>query len=110
MIDRLFVYGTLAPGKPNDYLLKSILGTWVSATVFGILRDEGWGAELGYPGIELCEHGDIVKGQLLISKHLSSHWERLDNFEGEAYQRVKTKTITTEGETVDAYIYQLRKQ
>ncbi len=50
-MEHLFVYGTLAPGRPNEHILADVPGTWQSAIVFGTLIDEGWGAELGYPGI-----------------------------------------------------------
>ena len=51
MTDRLFVYGTLAPGRPNAHVLADVPGTWESATVRGTLVQDGWGAAAGYPGI-----------------------------------------------------------
>jgi gamma-glutamylcyclotransferase (GGCT)/AIG2-like uncharacterized protein YtfP len=42
MIERLFVYGTLAPGRPNEHVLSEIGGTWEAAIVTGTLRQEGW--------------------------------------------------------------------
>ena len=33
MIERLFVYGTLAPGQPNEHVLREIGVTWEAATV-----------------------------------------------------------------------------
>jgi hypothetical protein len=50
---RLAVYGTLAPGRPNHHQLNSLSGRWIKGTVRGQLLQEGWGAELGYPGIVL---------------------------------------------------------
>jgi gamma-glutamylcyclotransferase (GGCT)/AIG2-like uncharacterized protein YtfP len=40
--------------------------------------------------------------------NLSSHWAALDEFEGEAYERVLTKVKLKDGSTVDAYICTLR--
>ena len=37
MIQRLFVYGTLAPGRPNEHLLNEIGGSWEEANSPGIL-------------------------------------------------------------------------
>ena len=41
MIEKLFVYGTLAPNRPNEHILKQIGGSWQDAIVMGILREEG---------------------------------------------------------------------
>lgn len=35
MEERLFVYGTLAPGKPNEHVLAGLTGDWVAASVKG---------------------------------------------------------------------------
>ena len=106
MIERLFVYGTLGPGQPNEHLLTSIGGSWEPAAVTGTLRR--WGAALGYPGIELDERGDRVEGFIFSSDNLSSHWSALDDFEGEAYERVLTKVKRKDVDTVEAYVYALR--
>ena len=108
MTDRLFVYGTLAPGRPNEHMLADVPGTWESATVRGTLVPEGWGADVGYPGIVLSEEGDEVQGLVFSSADLSDHWERLDEFEGEAYVRVLVSVRLASGATVDAYIYAIR--
>ena len=108
MTDRLFVYGTLAPGRPNEHMLADVPGTWESATVRGTLFPEGWGADVGYPGIVLSEEGDEVQGLVFSSADLSDHWERLDEFEGEAYVRVLASVKLASGATVDAYIYAIR--
>ncbi|GMM83898.1 hypothetical protein [Pseudoalteromonas sp. MTN2-4] len=50
-MERLFVYGTLAPGKPNEHILQEVEGEWLPATVKGELHQTGWGAELGFPAI-----------------------------------------------------------
>ncbi len=108
MIERLFVYGTLGPGRPNEHVLDAIGGSWETATVTGTLRHEGWGAELGYPGIDLDEHSEEVEGFLFTSENLSDHWATLDEFEGEAYKRVLAKVKFGDGSIVDAHIYTLR--
>ncbi len=108
MIKRLFVYGTLGPGRPNEHVLTAIGGSWKTATVTGTLRNEGWGAEQGYPGIDLDENGREVEGFLFVSESLPDHWAALDEFEGEAYKRVLAKVQLKDGSIVDAYIYTLR--
>lgn len=109
MIERLFVYGTLAPGKPNAHVLADVRGTWQPASVTGRLLPEGWGAALGYPGIVLDDDGDAVRGLVFSSDELAAHWARLDAFEGEGYERVLTVARLDGGATVDAYIYRLRE-
>jgi gamma-glutamylcyclotransferase (GGCT)/AIG2-like uncharacterized protein YtfP len=108
MVERLFVYGTLGPGRPNEHVLSAIGGSWEAATVRGMLRPEGWGAAVGYPGIDLDEEGGEVEGFLFSSENLPGHWAALDEFEGEAYERVLTEVKLEDGSTGDAYIYTLR--
>jgi gamma-glutamylcyclotransferase (GGCT)/AIG2-like uncharacterized protein YtfP len=108
MAEKLFAYGTLGPGRPNEHVLKAVGGVWESATVGGKLRQEGWGTEMGYPGIDLDENGEEIEGFLFTSENLSSHWKALDDFEGEDYERVVAQAKLKDGSMVDAYIYILR--
>jgi gamma-glutamylcyclotransferase (GGCT)/AIG2-like uncharacterized protein YtfP len=62
VIHRLFVYGTLAPGRPNEQVLADFGGTWEPAYVIGTLWEDGWGAALGYPGIVIDERGTGTLG------------------------------------------------
>jgi gamma-glutamylcyclotransferase (GGCT)/AIG2-like uncharacterized protein YtfP len=64
---RLFVHGTLAPGRPNAHELADVPGDWAPAIVTGTLVQQGWGAALGYPGIVLNNGQDLVEGFLFTS-------------------------------------------
>lgn len=108
MIERLFVYGTLAPGRPNEHVLTAIGGSWEAASVTGSLREKGWGAAMGFPGIRLDEHGDEVQGFLFSSEKLSDHWPKLDAFEGKSYERVLTVVKLRDNSSVNAHIYTLK--
>jgi len=110
MVQRLFVYGTLAPGRPNAHILSSIDGFWENASVSGSLHAVGWGASLGYPGIIPSETGGDVEGFLFSSNSLSDHWSRLDEFEGEAYERVLVTANLEDGGSVETYVYALREK
>ena len=110
MMERLFVYGSLGPGRPNEHVLAAIGGSWEEATVTGTRRNEGWGAAMGYPGIQLRDDGDEVAGFLFSSEKLSEHWAALDEFEGPSYERVLTTVRLKDRTTVDAYIYALRSR
>lgn len=108
MIKRLFVYGTLAPGRPNEHVLATIAGRWQPATVKGNLFEKGWGAVVGYPAIVLNDDGPVVHGLLFSAEELDNHWARLDAFEGEGYTRVVTTAMLEDGTSVKAYIYELK--
>jgi gamma-glutamylcyclotransferase (GGCT)/AIG2-like uncharacterized protein YtfP len=105
---RLFVYGTLAPGRPNEHVLADLDGTWEPASVSGTLWEHGWGAALGYPGIVIDEQGtDQIDGLVFTSEALDQHWDRLDEFEGAGYRRVVTRATLATGGVVDVYVYVL---
>jgi len=106
--ESLFVYGTLGPGRPNEHILNDIGGTWATGSVKGNLKDKGWGAKMGFPGLELDESGKEIEGFIFTSKNLAEHWPNLDRFEGEAYLRVISSIKLTDGRIVEANIYTLR--
>jgi gamma-glutamylcyclotransferase (GGCT)/AIG2-like uncharacterized protein YtfP len=107
MTDRLFVYGTLAPGRPNAHVLADVPGHWTPATVRGRLVQAGWGAAAGYPGIVPSADGDDVPGFVFSSAALPAHWERLDAFEGPGYVRVRVPARLAGGASVEAFVYAL---
>lgn len=110
MPNRLFVYGTLGPGRRNEEVVSRIGGEWIPASVRGRLVLEGWAAEEGYPGMVLDGDGDPVPGHVFVSDALADHWQRLDACEGEEFQRVATTARLEDGTTVDAFVYVLRAQ
>ena len=105
----LFVYGTLAPGRPNEHVLADVPGLWQPARVNGTLLPRGWGAALGYPAIRLDDSADAVEGLLFTSDELDDHWDRLDDFEGDGYERVATQVRLLGGSHADAFIYVVRE-
>ncbi|MEM6513938.1 MAG: gamma-glutamylcyclotransferase [Pseudomonadota bacterium] len=105
---RLFVYGTLQPGGPNEHVLAHVNGTWQRASVVGRLAEAGWGAKLGYPALILDNGAMRVDGYLLSSDELVNEWSTLDDFEGGEYRRVVTTATLDDGEQVDAFVYTLR--
>lgn len=115
MIERLFVYGTLAPGRPNEHVLADVPGVWEPATVRGELVQQGWGSAAGYPGIVLDDSGPEVHGFVFGSEELNRRWKRLDDFEGDEYRRVLAPVRLSggegggAGETVQANVYALRR-
>jgi gamma-glutamylcyclotransferase (GGCT)/AIG2-like uncharacterized protein YtfP len=108
MSERLFVYGSLAPGRPNDHVLRDVPGTWEEAAVRGRLVEHGWGVALGFPALELSDEGDRVAGLVFTSGSLAELWHRLDEFEGEGYQRVIAPVCLPDGAHVSAHVYVAR--
>lgn len=109
-MEKLFIYGTLAPGRPNEHKLSDIKGVWEEATVRGKLFQEGWGAQMGYPGIILDETAENIKGFLFSSNELNKKWDLLDSFEGDEYQRTLTQVQLNDGSIQEAYIYELNQK
>ena len=72
---RIRHYGT------KQHILKDLVGTWEYSTVKGRLYQEGWGAQMGYPGVILDNEGQTIQGSIFSSPELSKKWEFLDDFE-----------------------------
>ena len=107
-MERLFVYGTLAPGRPNEHVMQKIPGEWLPARVKGKLIKAGWGfAQSGFPAMVPSEDGQDIEGYVFRSARLAEHWATLDEFEGADYVRVLTKATLANGEVVEAYVYAL---
>lgn len=108
MIERLFVYGTLGPGRPNEAVLLKIGGAWAPACLRGNLVQAGWGADMGFPGLVIAEDGEEIHGHVFISENLAEQWGALDEFEGREYRRVLTRVTLADGQQASAYVYALR--
>ena len=108
VMERLFTYGSLQPGGPNEHVLAAIEGEWQPAIIKGNLVEKGWGASMGYPGLVMDDNGNDVHGHLLSSSNLSAKWADLDEFEGEEYERIVTSVTLLSGEQTQAYVYILR--
>ena len=109
---RLAVYGSLAPGKENHYLLEKYLGTWSRGRVRGELVNAGWGAAGCYPGLVPREDGPWVDVQFFESAALTEEWSELDAFEGSEYRRVLV-SVHSDGADArvlySAYLYALAR-
>ncbi len=107
-MERLFIYGSLQPGGPNEHVLADLEGNWEPATLHGRLVNAGWGASIGFPGLVLDDEGNEIRGHVLSSTQLDSMWARLDEFEGDEYERVTAIVTLESGERVEASVYALR--
>ena len=93
------------PATAED--LAMLEGIWISGTVRGHLTEGGWGSALGFPAVIPDEQGDMVAGWVFSSDDLVSHWARLDEFEGEAYQRIEVTATLDNGTKIQTFVYAL---
>jgi gamma-glutamylcyclotransferase (GGCT)/AIG2-like uncharacterized protein YtfP len=106
-LKHLIVYGSLAPGKSNHFIVENIKGIWRKAIVRGKLYEAGWGAGIGYPGFShvTAELQKTIEAHIFSSEELVDHWSRIDEFEGEDYRRLLAKYQLLTGEIGVGYIY-----
>ena len=62
---------------------------------------------LGFPAVIPDEQGDMVAGWVFSSDDLVDHWMRLDEFEGEAYQRIEVTATLDNGAKIQTFVYAL---
>jgi gamma-glutamylcyclotransferase (GGCT)/AIG2-like uncharacterized protein YtfP len=106
---RLAVYGSLAPGKKNHNVIAGMAGSWRNAVLRGSLQNEGWGAGEGFPGFLWDGTNTPVAAQVFSSADLPHYWLRLDEFEGEEYQRILAPAEIESGEIEICNLYALAK-
>jgi gamma-glutamylcyclotransferase (GGCT)/AIG2-like uncharacterized protein YtfP len=100
----LAVYGTLAPGEPNHWIVSRLRGEWIDGTVNGYVFEIGWGPAEGYLGF-VPDDKARVEVKVLVSDDLDRHWHEIDDFEGPGYERVTTTVDLADGTQRFANIY-----
>lgn len=106
---RLFVYGTLAPGQANAHILERVEGNWRRAQVRARLYPPGTPPIIDYPVIIADESADWIDGWLLESSELAALWPSLDRFETEAYRRERVAVRCGDDELLEATTYTLNQ-
>jgi hypothetical protein len=81
--EKLAAYGTLRPGEPNASVMGGVPGEWLDCT----LKGERVVSISGLAEFQWDLRGVEIPAKLLTSASLPHHWDRLDAFEGSAYQR-----------------------
>ena len=107
--NRLAVYGSLAPGQANHWVLEALRGTWSRGIVRGKLHQHGWGSAQGYPAMTYDENGQEIPVQVFESEELSLDWPRIDQFEGVEYVRTLVPVAMRDGRTLLCNIYELNR-
>jgi gamma-glutamylcyclotransferase (GGCT)/AIG2-like uncharacterized protein YtfP len=103
--ERLIVYGSLAPGRANYHHVAALGGDWTSGWITGDRVPIGWGTELGYAAVPRRAGAERIPAWLLCSPALPIAWDRLDAFEGAAYQRLLAPFETEAGIVAVGYFY-----
>ena len=104
MKERLFVYGTLAPGEANHHWMEPLAGSWEVATAPGRVEQQTTGVHTGLPCF-IPSEVDTVSGMIFTSEELWKIWDKLDEFEGVDYGRQLIPVVTASGAKVDAFVY-----
>jgi hypothetical protein len=97
--ERLIVYGSLAPGGVNSFLLRPLGGTWQKCLIRG--RMERY---RGFKRFQYDPEGEEYQAWLFSSAALPPKLAELDDFEGDEYQRILIPAQIGE-HTVMAHIY-----
>ena len=79
---RLIVYGSLAPGEANAFMLAGLSGEWWHCRIRGRM-----GTFQGFKSFRYNPQGPEHPAWLLVSTDLPRIIPELDDFEGEAYER-----------------------
>jgi hypothetical protein len=96
---RLVVYGSLAPGGLYHFLLADLPGTWEQCVIRGRMGQYG-----GFKAFHYDTAGPEHPAWLFASAELPRVISELDDFEGEAYERVVIP-VRVSGRWVMAQVY-----
>lgn len=96
---KLVVYGTLAPGKPNNCMISDLEGKYEKCVVWGRIEEYE-----GLPRYTWQVGDNEIEATLFNSRELLRKWDILDRFEGDSYRR-RLVPIKINGGISTAYIY-----
>lgn len=97
---RLILYGSLAPGEVNNFLLAGLEGSWERCVIRGHM-----GLYRGFKVFKYDPGGEAHQVWLFSSSILPQKFPELDDFEGDEYERIIVPALV-EGRVILAYIYQ----
>jgi len=103
--DALAVYGSLAPGETNHWVISRIEGDWEPGTIRGYTFEITWGPAEGHQGFIPDSGGVEVAVAVLRSASLDKQWRDVDEFEGPGYERTRLAVTLESGEEIEAWIY-----
>jgi hypothetical protein len=98
--ERLVVYGSLAPGGVNAFILAPLEGTWERCLIRGRM-----GRYRGFKYFRYDRGGEEHSAWLFTSPALPTKFPELDDFEGDEFQRILIPALV-EGQEVMANVYE----
>lgn len=107
-VPALAVYGSLAPGERNHWVVSRLRGEWTSATVTGYLFELTWGSAAGDLGFVPDPNGHRVEVDVVRSADLASRLREIDDFQGDAYTREWIDVRFADGSMYPAQIHVAR--
>jgi gamma-glutamylcyclotransferase (GGCT)/AIG2-like uncharacterized protein YtfP len=84
--DKLLLYGTLKTGKSNSSILDNYRNNTKNVSIWGFIEMEN---DLPYYTFSISSSQNEVKAELIYNKELNNHFDKLDEFEGSTYRRIK---------------------
>lgn len=84
--DKLLLYGTLKTGKSNSSILDNYRNTSKNVSIWGFIEMEN---NLPYYTFSISNSQNEIKAELIYNNELNTHFDKLDEFEGTTYRRIK---------------------
>ena len=84
--NKLLLYGTLKTGKSNSSILDDFRTNSKNASIWGFIEIEN---NLPYYTFSISSSQNEVEAELIYNDDLTTHFDKLDEFEGKTYKRIK---------------------
>jgi gamma-glutamylcyclotransferase (GGCT)/AIG2-like uncharacterized protein YtfP len=84
--DKLLLYGTLKTGKSNSSILDNYRNNSKNVSIWGFIEMEN---NLPYYTFSISSSQNEIKAELIYNNELNTHFDKLDEFEGTTYRRIK---------------------
>lgn len=83
---KLLLYGTLKSGQPNAQIADKFRKETIKVSIWGFIEIEN---NLPYYTFSISNTQNEVEAELIINDTLKDEFEKLDQFEGKTYRRIK---------------------
>jgi len=84
--DKLLLYGTLKTGKSNSRILDNYRNNLKNVSIWGFIEMEN---NLPYYTFSISSSQNEIQAELIHNNELNTHFDKLDEFEGTTYRRIK---------------------
>lgn len=84
--NKLLLYGTFKTGKSNSSILDNFRTNSTNVSIWGFIEMEN---NLSYYTFSISSSQNEIQAELIYHKDLNTHFDKLDEFEGITYRRIK---------------------